>query len=264
MSDQIHLPHVSKFLFRGFRKYVHRLVGKRFHTLRVARGTIPTIPRDRSLLVFLNHPGWWDPIVIVLANHLFFAPRTFYAPMDADALRKYGVLSKLGFFGLDLSSATGAKQFLQVAGSILARSDTTLMMTPEGRFVDVREQSEFMPGLAHLAKTTNALLVPLAIEYTFWTESNPEALLQFGPPIDAAAHGNRSKDTWNDLLQTSLRETQASLAEKVTNRDEAQFETIVGGRTGEGGLYDVVRRLRVWLRGKRFDSRHTAISHAGK
>jgi hypothetical protein len=41
-------------------------------------------------------------------------------------------------------------------------------------------------------------------------------------------------------------------------RDAAQFEVLVGGRAGVGGVYDLWRRLRARLRGEAFRSEHGA------
>ncbi len=61
-----------------------------------------------------------------------------------------------------------------------------LWITAEGAFTDHRARPVALrPGLAHLARQVpGAVILPLALDYTFWNESRPEALLRFG---DAAA-----------------------------------------------------------------------------
>ena len=76
-------------------------------------------PADR-VIVFGNHPSWWDPaLYIVLANELFRG-RPGFGPMDRESLARYGFFRRLGIFGIDKGSAAGARRFLDVARRVLA------------------------------------------------------------------------------------------------------------------------------------------------
>ena len=47
----------------------------------------------------------------------------------------------------------------------------------------------------------------------------------------------------------------------AVSRDPAKFTAVVSGRTGVGGVYDLWRRVKAWVRGERFDpQRHEAIA----
>ncbi|RUP23196.1 MAG: glycerol acyltransferase, partial [Methylobacterium sp.] len=48
------------------------------------------------------------------------------------------------------------------------------------------------------------------------------------------------------------------LSADVISRDPARFRTLVSGRKGVGGLYDLWRRLAARLSGRRFDAAHRA------
>ena len=39
-------------------------------------------------------------------------------------------------------------------------------------------------------------------------------------------------------------------------RDPDRFTTLLDGKTGVGGVYDVWRRTKSWARGERFDASH--------
>ncbi len=252
------VPQVSGFLTRGFRKYVNRLLRKRFHAIRIAKGTIPQV-REGSLLLYANHPSWWDPLIAVAATEHCLAPRRFFAPIDAGALAKYAVLKKLGFYGIDLSTANGARQFLRTTRAILSTGDSATWITPHGRFLDAREQAEFEPGIGHVVSNLDSgLVVPVAVEYPFWDESTPEVLVEFGDPIRIEDHRSKqlSKQDWTTLLEQRLCETQSRLAEKAIARSPDVFDSLTSGRTGIGGLYDLARRLKSWLTGRRFESAH--------
>lgn len=254
------VPPVSSLLFRGFAWYSRRLVSKSFHAVRIASGTAPTLAADEAALVYLNHASWWDPLIAVLVNDCLLAPRTFYAPMDHDALQQYAIMRRLGFFPVQQQSSVGIRDFLQTARSILAER-TSLFITPEGQFVDVREDRAFEPGLAHLVSRlppeARVAVLPMAVEYTFWNESTPEVLIEFGNVQRIAAEAAiTTKRAWSLRLQSALRSAQRSLAVKGIARDASAFDALIDGRTGEGGLYDAMRRFKSWLSGRRFEAAH--------
>jgi 1-acyl-sn-glycerol-3-phosphate acyltransferase len=253
------IPAVSQFLYRGFAWYSRRLVARRFDALRVVMDTVPEIPAGQPLLVYGNHSSWWDPLVAVLVNEQFFSPRQFHAPIDAAALQGYAVLKRLGFYPVTRKSASGARDFCRKTKALLTQTNTAVYITPQGRFVDVRDEQPFETGLAHVAsRLGRGAIVPMAVEYTFWNESTPEILVEFGGPFDASSPemAARTKTEWNDLLERELRRTQFSLARKGMARDPAPFKSIIRGRVGEGGLYDVARRLKTLVVGKRFRAAH--------
>ena len=91
-------------------------------------------------------------------------------------------MRRLGFFGVRRDSYSGAATFLRVGSRLLARDDTLFCLTPEGRFTDPRRRPvRLQPGLANLiARVPRVTVLPMAIEYPFWTERTPEALVAFG------------------------------------------------------------------------------------
>ena len=52
---------------------------------------------DAPLIIYANHPSWWDPMIAQFLNRKLCPDRQFYAPIDAKALEHYRVLGKLGF-----------------------------------------------------------------------------------------------------------------------------------------------------------------------
>ncbi|MGV2342157.1 MAG UNVERIFIED_CONTAM: hypothetical protein LVR18_52055 [Planctomycetaceae bacterium] len=103
----------SRVLNRGFRRYVRRFVKSSFNAVRVAGAEHARGLPAGSVVVYVNHPGWWDPMVAVLFTDLLLHDRKFAAPMDAAALARYPVLERLGFFGVERDSAAGAREFLR-------------------------------------------------------------------------------------------------------------------------------------------------------
>lgn len=252
------LPRRSAWRVRFFTHHFRRWLGKNFHAVRLSRSGQPPALDGRPVVVVLNHPSWWDPLMgMVLAEQ--FAGYQHYVPMDAAALRKYRLFEPLGFFGVEIGSPQGAVRFLRTAAAILSRPQHALWITAQGRFVDPRVRPiELRPGVGHLLRRLNdCVVVPLAIEYPFWQERYPEALAHFGSPIEVSNGRARSVDEWMARVTAGLTDALDTLAHLAKAQDPAAFDTLVGGNVGIGGVYDAWRRLRARWTGKRFTSSHT-------
>lgn len=249
----------SSRLTAGFvRHYLRGYLARHFHAVRIAGGERPEIPAERPLLVYSNHPSWWDPMLFILLGNVFFPRRRGFGPMDAEALERYGFLKRLGVFGVERDTARGAARFLAVSRGILNETGTLIWLTPEGRFTDVRTRPiRFQPGLAHLVRElSHAAVLPVAIEYPFWNESKPESLARFGTPLDSGAARDRPADAWNEVLADSLSRTMDALSADAQARDPDRFETLISGQTGVGFFYDSWRRLKSWVQGRKFSPAH--------
>jgi hypothetical protein len=194
-----------------------------------------------------------------MTDHLF-PGRKFAAPMDADALRNYPILERLGFISITRDTTKGAKEFLQTSRDLLKNPETILWLTPAGKFHDVRKPAPFMAGLSHLVDHEfHGTVIPMAIEYTFWNERLPEMLIQFGSPIKCMTLPfERNARTLE--LEMALTKSQVILAELAIARDPTGFTTIAMGRGGVGGMYDYWRRVIATLRGHKFQDRHNLES----
>jgi 1-acyl-sn-glycerol-3-phosphate acyltransferase len=236
----------SPLAVRLMTRVMRRQLARRFHAVRLAAP--PSVDPGDAVVVVSNHPSWWDPAVFILLHTMFFAEREGYGPMEAEALGRYGVLARIGIFGLPPGRA-GARRFLEAGDAILRARRTVLWVTAEGTFSDVRRAPVLRPGVAHLLRgRTGVTVLPLALEYPFWNESTPEALARFGPPL--SADPARSVDDWQAALTGTLSATMAHLAEDAIARDPGRFATLLGGHVGIGGPYDLWRRLRALLRGE--------------
>lgn len=251
------LPQRTPWMFDWFVWYGRRFLRKNFHAVRLARDGRPAAHADQPLIVYFNHPSWWDPMVaFVLSDR--FKDRQHFGVIDQKMLEKYRMFARLGIFGIDPETRAGAAKFLRTAEAILAHDDSVLWITAEGAFTDPRKRPvRLRPGVAHLARRLErGVLLPLAIEYPFWNERYPELLLRFGKPIDVAATRLASAETWNGLLEERLQASMDRLAELSIARDPESFETLVGGNVGVGGVYDLWRRAKFGVRGKRFSAAH--------
>ncbi len=250
-------PHISKKVLGFFRWIVRGYFRRHFRAVRTSDAARFTRLQNGPLIVYANHSSWWDPMVCVLLAGRLMPGRSHYAPMDAAALARYGILKRVGIFGVDTHSVRGAARFMRTGLDLLA-SGGVLWVTPQGRFADARERPlVFKPGLAALAARAPAgcTVLPLAIEYVFWDERLPEALLQFGEPV--IVDGSSAEEV-ECRLEAALLETMETLKRKSMGRDPRAFEVLQSGRVGAGGFYELGQRLVARLRGRRYQPEHTA------
>jgi 1-acyl-sn-glycerol-3-phosphate acyltransferase len=213
---------------------------------------------DAPLVVVLNHPSWWDPMVCIVLSREFGPAREHYPAIDSEALAKYAFFRRLGFFGVDTHSVRGAAEFLRTATALLAKPNRTVWVTAQGQFADVRTRPlGLRSGVGHLAARMDwGFVLPLAVEYTFWTERTPEALLRFGPPIDVTEAPGRSGRDWTARIEDALTDTLDGLNAEAMTRDPDRFMTLLGGQAGVGGVYDLWRRVKALAAGQRFVAEH--------
>ena len=254
------VPQVANWFQNGFHAFLRRFLKRHFHTIAIERSSncAAEIPTDAPIIVYGNHPSWWDPLIAHYLNRSLFPDRQFYAPIDAEALRQYKVFGKLGFYGVELEAASGAANFLRTSSAIMNSGHSAIWLTPEGRFADARDHdATLMPGIAHMCKKTpNCYVIPLALEYVFWEERLPECLALTGSPIRVADHPDRTKQQWSEILELEMRSAQVTLANLAIARDSKPFDNLLSGRRGAGFFYDSFRRVKSFVTGDKFRAAH--------
>jgi hypothetical protein len=212
--------------------YAQRQLRARFHAVRLAHGSRDALAGLAACggpaMVAMNHASWWDPMIAVALWRWFFAERSNVSPMDAAQLARFRFLRKLGIFGIDPDDPGS----LEAMGGYVARRMTelkrpTVMLTPQGRFTDVREPVVPRPGAAALLAASGSMRVwSLAIEYAFWADARPEVFLRVEAvemPADRRLVG------WQRALEAAMQSNQSRLAEAVRAREPSRFESLCGG-----------------------------------
>ncbi|WP_187830418.1 lysophospholipid acyltransferase family protein [Siccirubricoccus phaeus] len=247
-------PWRHAFFCRAFARHARR----HLRAVRLAAWGVPEAGWDGPLVVYANHPSWWDGVAFLLLADALFPGRRMMTPMDAEALAKYGFMRRIGVFGVAQHSVLGALAFLRVAEEVLALPGHMLWLNAPGRFVDVRQRPvPIAPGLVRLAELApRARFLPLALEYPFWSEQAPEMLAAFGPPLEGAALAAMDRVAREAALARALEAVMDRLATDAMARDPSRFLPVLRGRAGMGGVYQVWRRLGALVRGRRFDPRH--------
>jgi 1-acyl-sn-glycerol-3-phosphate acyltransferase len=69
------------FMFRRFFR-------KHMRAARVTRWGLPADHGARPLVIFANHPGWWDGVAFMLLSQALFPDRRMFIPMEAAALAR--------------------------------------------------------------------------------------------------------------------------------------------------------------------------------
>ena len=241
-------------LCRIFTSIFRRQLKRNFHAIRLLSAP-PEV--EGPLICFMNHPSWNDPMVISFLSDRFFPAREAYGPIDAEALKGYGFFSKIGLFGVERGSGAGARRFLRTCLAILDRTGTVIWITAQGRFADVRERPVALePGLGAVLKKYGSPVtaLPVAVEYSFGEEKFPEVFVTFGEPV-AAPDGD-----WNTACQLALENVQDQLAEKVIAKNPDEFQTLLGGNAGVGGIYGLWQRFKALVRGEKFDPGHGSLT----
>lgn len=256
------LPPYATHLHGWFMWYVRGYLRRHFHAIRLlkpsdGRLTVPDVA-DQPVLLYTNHPSWWDPLIFLSVAQKLFPDRLNYGPIDSTALGRYSFLEKIGFLGIEPDSWKGAARFLRLARAALERPDVFFWVTAQGNFVDPRHRPvTIKPGVGHAAAVAKrGLIIPFALEYPFWNERLPEAIVSFGAPHRIDQHTERDADTWNRILEGSLEETQDELRDAAIARNSDAFTELVSGTVGVGGAYDIIRRIRSTLSGKTFNPAH--------
>ncbi len=255
MPLQHEMPQISPFTLRFFRRVVRRYFRQHFRAVG-AQGAAGLRNLTGPIIVYGNHSSWWDPMLIVLLGEKLLPERRHYAPIDAQALERYPILKKLGIFPVETSTPRGAIRFLATAESVLNEGGV-LWITPQGRFADPRDfPLSFKPGLGNLAlRMPGVPVVPLAVEYTFWNERLPEALLHFGEPVHVTPNQPTAGATRE--LEDALTAAMMALQTAAMARDPSAFETILTGDRGTGGTYGMIRRMTALVQGRQPTLDHT-------
>lgn len=223
------------------------------------------IATNRSFIIYANHASWWDPLVCLTLMQKLFPGYSIFAPIEATMLEKYRIFRRLGFFGVERGSVRGALQFIATSKAILNTPMNLLVITPQGRFADVRERPlQFEGGVGHLAsQLPGTIFLPCAVEYTFWEENQPEILVNFGEPLEltqvmggVGSSLPADPNIYTKMLEEKLGDALDILATESVKREVSNYEVLWSGDGGRIGFYDRWRAMMAKLRGEHFQRKH--------
>ena len=227
-----------------------------FHNIFMGEDSLAAIQQHKGPLVILvNHPTWWDPLICLHIAHALLPHRKHFAAIDKKMLDRYKVFKQLGFFGVESHSFSGARNFLEVGDQLLSQNDATIWITPQGVMTDNRAEIKFLPGVStFLNHQQNISCVTLGIEYAYWFESTQEVLTQFGS-LHSISPKVSIEELEKDMQSILLKLQNASLQRNFLNSI-----SIFRGKSGVlSGNSILGRFLRKFLSKKSYGADHISL-----
>lgn len=203
------------------------------------------IPHAGPLIVYMNHPSWWDGYMAFVLNRVVLRSRfQGFAMMEEAQLRRYRFFSWSGAFSVHRQDARSAMRSVAYIGRVLAeRRARCLYVFPQGEITpNDRRPLEIFGGVAHVVRRCGgATLWPIALRYEFGGEQRPEAFLRAGAPHYAPPTANSHELT----ADISARLTAAcdALRQEYISGDLGGYRTLLRGRTGTNRAFDAARAL---------------------
>lgn len=185
-------------------------------------GPLPEFPRDRPLVLYVNHHNFYDGYLLwlLITRVLHRHPMTWMR--DWDQFPLFAPLGALPFPAGDPGRRVATVR--ETAARMKVDPLTTLFYFPEGE-LHPPDEGLLAFDTAVFAKLDrifpNVLWWPVAIHVTWWGESLPTALLGGGPahPHPTGGEQERLEQAW-DALRRTPRSDHLTLLEGRTSPHE--------------------------------------------
>ena len=238
----------SPRFLRFFGGYSCRLLRKRFANVRLERTSEEVLQRAQThngpLIIAMNHPSWWDPIVGVAIRHTYFPDHPAFSPIEMPMFERFRFMRKLGMFGIDPEHPDALNDMVEYMRTQCdSQPRSAIFITPQGTFTDVREPIVVRPGIGALAsKLTDARVITILAELSFWHDKRPELLLL---ARECEVPTRPSTASWTRQIRNAMQDGADELARLVIARDENAFEPMLD-RSGSdiNPAFDLWQRLR--------------------
>ena len=218
----------------------------------------PAAVRGKPLIVYFNHPSWWDPLICLRLAASLFPDRSHYGPIDAAALGKYQLLREAG-----LLRRRGRHRPRRAAVPRRLPGDPRPAgHRPLGRRRGALHRSARAAGAAALGDRPSRRQDPRrrapaaghrvpVLGGASSRRRSPASARRSRPatPISTPPTGPPSwRRAWSRPSTPSPWRRWPAIT--------ARFEVLLGGSAGVGGIYDPWRRLKARFRGERFRPGH--------
>ena len=209
------------------------------------------VPQQGPLIVYMNHPSWWDGYMAFVLNRVVLRSRfQGFAMMEEAQLRRYRFFSWSGAFSVHRQDARSAMRSVAYIARLLAeRRARCLYIFPQGEITpNDRRPLEMFGGVAHIVRRCGgATLWPIALRYEFGGEQRPEAFIRAGAPHYAPATSDARALT-AELGERLTAACNALRAEYIAG-EMGGYRTLLRGRAGVNRAFDAAR---AFLPGKRW------------
>ena len=228
------LPPFYPLYVRRFRSIARLVLRGLFGSVPVhlAPGALEQARAARHVVLYSNHPSFWDPLLLAVLTGRIWSERPVVSPIDERGLRQHPYFTGLGFFGLKPASAGGLRRLLTVAaGCWTGMEQSCLAITPEGKFTTPSrgQEVQLQRGLAlalsrHRGPTT---LVPVGLDVRSGPPWRARARLALGEAF--CLEGEREVQEVHKELCLQLQKTLDFVLEQPAP-GEAQLDLLKGGR----------------------------------
>jgi 1-acyl-sn-glycerol-3-phosphate acyltransferase len=202
-------------------------------------------PADGPLIIYFNHPSWWDGYMACIVNRVVLRDRFRpYLMMEEPELRRYQFFSWSGCFSVNRQDARAAARSVAYISRLLAeRRDRALLIFPQGEITpNDRRPLAIFSGIAHVAsRAGGAALLPVALRYEFRGEQRPEAFIRLGPfhiapaPVEARALTREA--------ERRLAAATDALRDELNDGRLERYRVLLRGRAGVNRVFDAARGL---------------------
>jgi len=185
-----------------FRPYLHLLMKRNFHSVRIF-GPLPDFPSDHSILLLPNHSSWWDGFIIYLINDLYWQKKP-YVMMEERQLKRFSFFNKLGAFSVRPGDKEDVDKTLIYASELLAKPENLVFLFPQGKLLPWHQRPIiFKNGFERILSTASVkpLIFICGIRPEFTGEQYPEVFLEFRPVIPEDSDTRELNRIMEDLLK---------------------------------------------------------------
>lgn len=236
-------PLIEAFIYRALVRPAIRSAFQRVGLWSYEPALRPEGTRDLPILIYANHPSWWDGyMAFLLADEHWRCAG--YLMMEEAQLARYGFFRYCGVFSVDRHDPREAMRSVAYAGTLLkSHPGRVLWIFPQGEITpNDRRPLGTYSGAAHIARRAAPVrCIPMALRFEFLGEQRPEALIRLGASHVVAGDTN-VKALHHEMDQRLLAEVE-QLREDTINGATTGYHTILQGRASVNVVWDRVRAV---------------------
>lgn len=197
---------------------------------------------ETPLILYANHPGWWDGVLPFLLTSVHLG-LDGYAMMEEAQMQRYGFFRRIGCFSVDRESPRDSLLSLRYAASLLRARNRLLWIFPQGEIVHVEQRPlHLYRGLAWLMKELERVtVVPVALRYELGRQERPEAWIHCGTPWTVSPAERVDMDIAQYYLGRLLEDLMNQQRSDVMNEARDGYRVWIQGRTSVNERWDRAR-----------------------
>lgn len=197
------------------------------------------------IVFYCTHFSWWDAIITIVLSLKTFSLHAI-GMMEERQLKRYGFFRKIGMFSVQGDNPLSSLRSLQYASDELRENAQALWMFPQGTLSNQeRMPLDLQPGLSILLKKSKKLLlVPVAMQYYFLREEQPECFISIGTGTILEWSNTTKLTEITERLEEILTTENTHLKETVLQQQYTDFSILFQGKMSIEKKYDQMRGIK--------------------